>query len=140
MGVRTGRIWVKDRLTSPASGLIQDLYDASQVSTTRAIDVLFERFEGLMSDERFDVILCDLHMPGMDGYKIAQRFKLDPRLAAIPLVSAAIYPRMMLTSSLSLTKWQCGANYLKRSTFKLHTKTDWWGSLMTTLTRLVAFT
>lgn len=38
-----------------------------------------------------DLILCDLHMPGMDGYTVAQRLKLDPKLAPIPLVAVTAY-------------------------------------------------
>ena len=38
-----------------------------------------------------DLILCDLHMPGIDGYEVAQRLKLDLRLAAIPLVAVTAY-------------------------------------------------
>jgi DNA-binding NtrC family response regulator len=35
---------------------------------------------------RPDLILLDIAMPGMDGYEVCQRLKLDPVLAAIPVV------------------------------------------------------
>ncbi len=34
-----------------------------------------------------DLILCDLHLPGMDGYEIARYLKGDPALRPIPLVA-----------------------------------------------------
>ena len=39
-------------------------------------------------DERPDLILCDLVMPGMDGREVARRLKQDPELRSIPLVAA----------------------------------------------------
>jgi len=38
-----------------------------------------------------DLILCDLHMPDMNGYDVAQRLKLDLKLATIPLVAVTAY-------------------------------------------------
>jgi CheY-like chemotaxis protein len=34
-----------------------------------------------------DLILCDLAMPGMDGYEVARRLKREPALRGIPLVA-----------------------------------------------------
>ena len=45
----------------------------------------------LAKEESPDLILCDLHMPGMDGYEVAKRLKLDPQLASIPLVAVTAY-------------------------------------------------
>ena len=36
--------------------------------------------------ERFDLILLDLVIPGMDGYSVAQELKNDPRTAEIPIL------------------------------------------------------
>src|SRR5689334_5635959 len=38
-----------------------------------------------------DLILCDLQLPGMDGYEIARQVKADPKLAAVPLVAVTAY-------------------------------------------------
>jgi len=38
-----------------------------------------------------DLILCDLQMPGMDGYEVAQRLRLDPGLKTISLVAVTAY-------------------------------------------------
>jgi two-component system cell cycle response regulator DivK len=38
-----------------------------------------------------DLVLCDLHIPGMDGYEIARRLKVDPRLKVIPLIAVTAY-------------------------------------------------
>ncbi len=37
-------------------------------------------------DERPGVILCDIHMPGMQGDEVAFALSQDPRTAAIPLI------------------------------------------------------
>jgi two-component system, cell cycle response regulator len=34
-----------------------------------------------------DLILCDLALPGVDGYEVARRLKSDSQLAAIPLIA-----------------------------------------------------
>ena len=38
-----------------------------------------------------DIVLCDLQMPGMDGYDVARRFKHDPDLIDVPLVAVTAY-------------------------------------------------
>lgn len=38
-----------------------------------------------------DLILCDIQMPGMDGFEFAQRAKADPRLRAVPLVAVTAF-------------------------------------------------
>src|SRR2546426_936344 len=34
-----------------------------------------------------DLIVCDIHLPRVDGYEVARRAKLDPKLRRIPLVA-----------------------------------------------------
>lgn len=36
---------------------------------------------------RPDLVLCDVHLPGIDGYEVVRRFKGDSGLRAIPLVA-----------------------------------------------------
>jgi CheY-like chemotaxis protein len=36
--------------------------------------------------ERFDVLLLDLMLPGMDGFEVCQRIRADPATAPIPIV------------------------------------------------------
>lgn len=42
---------------------------------------------GLAGKERVDLIICDVHLPRVDGYQVARRLKSDPDLADIPLVA-----------------------------------------------------
>jgi CheY-like chemotaxis protein len=37
--------------------------------------------------ERPAIILCDLHLPGIDGYEVCRRLKADPALRRIPLLA-----------------------------------------------------
>lgn len=36
--------------------------------------------------ERLDLVLCDLLMPGVDGFELLARFQADPRLADVPVI------------------------------------------------------
>jgi len=38
-----------------------------------------------------DIILCDLQIPGIDGYEVAHRIKTEPGLKSIPLVAVTAY-------------------------------------------------
>lgn len=37
--------------------------------------------------ERLDLIICDIHLPEMDGYEVAHELKRDPMFRRIPLVA-----------------------------------------------------
>jgi CheY-like chemotaxis protein len=37
--------------------------------------------------ERPDIILCDLQMPGMDGFGVLRAIRADPNLAALPVLA-----------------------------------------------------
>jgi len=37
--------------------------------------------------EKLDLIICDVHLPGLDGYEVARHLKKDPMLRLIPLVA-----------------------------------------------------
>ena len=38
-----------------------------------------------------DLILCDLQMPGMDGYEVARQIKLNTDLVSVPLLAVTAY-------------------------------------------------
>ena len=41
----------------------------------------------LARQEKLDLIICDVHLPVMDGYEVAQYLKRHPLLRQIPLVA-----------------------------------------------------
>jgi two-component system, cell cycle response regulator len=51
--------------------------------------VALDGSEGLeiIRREPLDLILCDIHLPTMDGYEVARHVKNDPTLSRIPLVA-----------------------------------------------------
>src|SRR6476620_8244159 len=42
-------------------------------------------------ETRPDVILTDLHIPGIDGYELTRRVKTDPRTSSIPVLAVTGY-------------------------------------------------
>lgn len=42
-------------------------------------------------DVRPDVIVTDLHIPGIDGYELTRRLKNDPRTGDIPILAVTGY-------------------------------------------------
>jgi len=40
----------------------------------------------MLKNERFDLVLTDLLMPGMTGDELCRNMRADPRLAAIPVI------------------------------------------------------
>ena len=45
------------------------------------------------SEERPDIVLLDINMPGMDGYEVTRRLKADPATASISAVVRWAMPR-----------------------------------------------
>ena len=47
--------------------------------------------------ERFDLIVSDIDMPGMDGIAMAERIKADPNWSAVPMIALSSYanPRLI---------------------------------------------
>jgi len=41
--------------------------------------------------DRPDLIVCDIQLPGIDGYEVARRLKAEPVLAGVPLVAVTAY-------------------------------------------------
>lgn len=56
------------------------------VCAERGWDVL-----GLLSEQPVDLILLDLHMPGMDGYCLAENILAHERYRSIPIVAFSCY-------------------------------------------------
>ncbi len=49
--------------------------------------VSVEAARSLLETWRPDVILCDLHLPTVDGCALVRELKADPQLASIPVIS-----------------------------------------------------
>ena len=55
--------------------------------------VATDGFEGLAIARQShpDLVLCDINMPGKDGYEVAREFQGDPALSMIPLIAITSY-------------------------------------------------
>ncbi|HEU0292327.1 MAG TPA: response regulator [Anaerolineales bacterium] len=49
---------------------------------------------GIVQHESPDLIICDIHLPRMDGYEIARRLKNHPALREIPLIAVTALAMM----------------------------------------------
>lgn len=65
-------------------GNLNDLLDISGYAVVCAANGR----EGVQAarETRPDVIVCDILMPGLDGYGVLQQLKQDPATASIPLI------------------------------------------------------
>lgn len=43
--------------------------------------------------EDFDLVLCDIYLPGISGYEVARRLKADPRFQRVPVVAITALTR-----------------------------------------------
>lgn len=41
----------------------------------------------LLRSEKPDLVVCDIHLPGMDGYAVARQVKADPETRAVPFIA-----------------------------------------------------
>src|SRR4051794_515685 len=39
-----------------------------------------------LGGDRFDLVVCDIMMPGMDGYEVCRRLRADPATTLLPVV------------------------------------------------------
>ncbi len=46
-----------------------------------------ERGVALAKSTQPDLVACDIHLPGIDGYGVAKALKSDPSLAAVPVIA-----------------------------------------------------
>jgi CheY-like chemotaxis protein len=45
----------------------------------------------VVRQQAVDLILCDLHLPDLDGYQVMKAIKGDPALASIPILAVTAY-------------------------------------------------
>ncbi len=123
-------------VTAPAAPLrillIEDNVDAAESAGLllrhegHEVETAFDAETGLVAARRFgpDVILCDIGLPGMDGYQIIRKIREDAELKPIYVVALTGYGR------------EADRNQAMASGFDLHlTKPIDWPTLTATLGR-----
>lgn len=72
-----------------AADTLRDLLELSG----HTVEVAYSGTLGVEAARRFwpDVVLCDLGLPGMDGYEVAQTLRLDPSTADVRLLAVSGY-------------------------------------------------
>jgi adenylate cyclase len=78
-----GRILVVDdqrTIAEMTAGLLRNLGHEVQ------IELDGETALGRLRDDRFDLVVCDIMMPGMDGYEVCRRLRADPTTTLLPVV------------------------------------------------------
>ncbi|MDI3291479.1 PAS domain S-box protein [Polyangium sp. 15x6] len=79
--------------------VIEDNVDAAETLRDalgmgdHVVEVAFAGPEGIEKARRFkpDVVLCDIGLPGMDGYGVARTMRADPKLRSVYLVALSGY-------------------------------------------------
>ncbi len=65
--------------------VVTDLLLAVQMNVDTAADG--REAIGKITEHRYDVVLMDVHMPGMDGLSAARQIRSQPRFAALPIIA-----------------------------------------------------
>ncbi|MEW5853924.1 MAG: ATP-binding protein [Myxococcota bacterium] len=81
--------------------VVEDNHDAAQTLRDllelegHSVDVAGNGPEGVEHARHFDpdVVLCDIGLPGFDGFEVARRIRADPSLAGLYLVALSGYAR-----------------------------------------------
>ncbi len=79
----SGRILVVDdqrTIAEMTAGLLRNL--GHEVRVALDGEAALDQVRG----GRFDLVLCDIMMPGMDGYELCRRLRADPATALLPVV------------------------------------------------------
>lgn len=76
------RIMVVDDNPDNRELLFRHLKDDFQVCLCPSAQEALE----LLKEQPSDLILCDVHMPGMDGFDFTREVRQDPKLALIPII------------------------------------------------------
>ncbi len=82
MPARTAALLVED--DTRLATLVAEYLRAHEVDVTVAGDV--ERGLAALRAGRFDVVLLDVMLPGMDGFELCRRIRAVPELAALPVI------------------------------------------------------
>lgn len=75
----------------------------------------------LLSSESPDLVLCDLIMPGTDGFAVLEAAKKDPALAKIPII---VFSNLSEDKDIKRAKELGAVEYMVKSNFTLDELAD----------------
>ncbi len=86
-----------------------DFVEATRIvleSKPYQVVVAFDGDEGLAKakEEKPDLILLDIIMPRMDGFKVCEMLKSDPELSAIPVIMITSFSERVGETSLAMSQ------------------------------------
>jgi two-component system cell cycle response regulator DivK len=69
--------------------ILRDLLTSVGCDLVEAVDG--DSALGIAQDGRPELILMDIHLPGLDGYQVTRQMRADPDLRAVPIIAITSY-------------------------------------------------
>jgi CheY-like chemotaxis protein len=89
-----GAVRAGDEPSRPTRILVVEDNDANRVMLCRRLNKHGRQALDAVRRERFDLVLCDVMMPGVDGFQVLTEMKADPDLRPVPVIMISALDEM----------------------------------------------